>query len=325
MIATILMPNNWLEKYFSAIFCFCVCAFPLLSQATQVDVVEIKSYSFTGDSFLGLRKEEKYREHSAREKYFSWASDAIQKVNQYLPKEDRLDKVKLKLIFSAKIKTSKSTIMVPISNIESYQEPKTNSIRLGMLELRDSRESFQLTVAHEYAHLVFENAARKSGVVSKDKDNLEFWSKGIYEGTADYLMAIAFSTNRTASESDWSVRHLDEFKTIADARSAPNNTIAKASKFFQSQNLVPQFSIYSDWLEKVGKFIQTSGQVDPYAEGGWVAGSLLKLGTSSSEKNKVATNLLKMARIGTNYQDPQKFVEAVSKEVIKEAPRRLSY
>lgn len=296
------------------IYCF-VSILSIPAQATEVDVVEMKDYTFSGDSFFDQRKDESFTEQAAPEKFVDWATEAIGKVNKFLPKEAEVARVKIKLVFFATIKSSKQNLKVPISNIESYQEPKTNSIRLGMLELQDNKESFQLTVAHEYAHLVFENVARSSGVVSKDSDNIEFWAKSIYEGTADYLMAIAFETNRTASVSDWSVRRLDKFKTLADARAASNNTVAKASNFFQSQNLVPQFLIYSDWLEKVGKFIQISGKVDPYVEGSWVVSSMLRLGTSSSIKSKVVSHLLKVARTGAKYQDPQEFVDGVLKAV----------
>jgi hypothetical protein len=99
--------------------------------STDVRVVDLKNYSFTAKSFLEPRRDLAFKEIDSTIKYKNWADDAVARVNHLFPKDSKLCDVEFKLIFDAQIKSPETqTIeLVPISIIESYQEPKTNSVR----------------------------------------------------------------------------------------------------------------------------------------------------------------------------------------------------
>lgn len=272
---------------------------PSKTKMTQVQVVELSNYSFAADSFFQERKNLAFIEVPADTKFSTWALDAIERVNLLIPNQDRLDNVKIKLIFEADIQTSSGLIVaVPMSMIDSYQEPKTLSIRLGMLELKNDEISFKMTVAHEYSHLIFENASRSAGTTLPTAEAIEFWAKPIYEGTADVMAAMALNTHYTGSILSWGTRDLLEFKTLEDAQKAKDTTVVKARDAFQKMSLIPQFQIYVNWLEVIEKFIQSAGGKDPYAEGSWFAGSLFKVADSHEKKLKLASELLSQAKSG---------------------------
>ena len=275
---------------------------------TEVNVVEIKNLKFKADSFFDDRAEMSSQEIPVSGKYLLWSEEAISQVNNLLPLEAQIPTVKIKLIFEAEIKDSKGIVRkTPISLIESYQEPQTQSIRLGMAELINDKESFQLTVAHEYAHLVFENVSRQAKTTAKDDHHIKFWPKSIYEGTADLLMGLALKSDLTASRKNWSSKNLQQFKNLKEAQTAPNDTVIQARAVFTEMKLIPTYPIYSDWLEKVERFIRASGGVDPYAEGRWLAGSLLKKFKNQEGQTKLVLELLKRARSGQVVSDIQKF------------------
>lgn len=266
---------------------------------TKVQVVELSSYSFTADTFFEGRKNLAFKEKPAKVKFQRWASEAIDKVNYLIPNQDRLDKVKLNLIFQADIQTFSGLIAaVPISIIDSYQEPKTLSIRLGMLELKNDETSFKITVAHEYSHLIFENASRKAGTTPAVAEAIQFWSKSIYEGAADVMASMALNTHYTGSLQNWGTRDLFEYRTLEDVQKANDTTVVRARAAFQKMNLIPKFQIYENWLETIEKFIQSSGGNDPYAEGSWFAGSLFKITDTHEKKLKLAAELLSQAKSG---------------------------
>ncbi len=265
----------------------------------QIEVVELTDYSFTADSFFEDRKNVTFKEKPADPKFQKWALEAIDKVNQLIPKDDQLQSLKLKLIFQANIQTSYGLISaVPVSIIDSYQEPKTLSIRLGMLELKDDEITFKITVAHEYSHLVFENASRKSGKTNANAEVMTSWSKPIYEGAADLMASLALNTHYTGGLDCWATRDLFEFENLEEAQNAKDATITKARKAFQMMGLVPKFKIYENWLELVEKFIQSSGNKDPYAEGSWFAGGLLRIADTHQKKMNLVRELIYEAKSG---------------------------
>ncbi len=90
--------------------CCFVSLLSLPAQATEVDVVEMKDYTFSGDSFFDQRKDESFTEQAAAKKFVDWASEAIGKVNRFLPKEAEVERVKIKLVFFATIKSSKQNL-----------------------------------------------------------------------------------------------------------------------------------------------------------------------------------------------------------------------
>lgn len=274
----------------------------------QVQVVEIKNLKFTAESFFSEKKDLEFQEIPADNKYQEWAEEAIHKVNELLPKDAIVPVVKIKLIFEALITNSNGKKkLTPISIIESYQEPKTNSMRLGMAELKDDKKSFQLTVAHEYAHLVLENASRTAGTTSKDSDGIEFWSKPIYEGVADLFMSFALDSELTAGRDNWSSRSIYEFSNLDDAKKAKDSTIQKARSAFRKMGLIPQFPIYEDWLTKVEKYISSLGGIDPYAEGRWLAGSIRKLTKTKEDKKAIVAKIVQSARSGEIERDIKTF------------------
>lgn len=118
--------------------------------ATRIEVVELREFEFRADSFFGERTDSHFKEVPAGQKYLKWSEEAVNRVNSVLPIGASVPSIKIRLIFKAQIMDLTGVKrLTPISLIESYQEPKTNSIRLGMLELAEDKESFQLTVAHE--------------------------------------------------------------------------------------------------------------------------------------------------------------------------------
>jgi hypothetical protein len=82
------------------------------------------------------------------------------------------------------------------------------------------------------------------------------------------------------------------------AQKAKDTTVVRARAAFQKMNLIPQFQIYENWLETIEKFIQSSDGKDPYAEGGWFAGSLFKVADTHQKKLKIAMELLSQAKSG---------------------------
>lgn len=288
----------------------------LESSRPKLEVVEISNYHFTADSFFDEKKEVSFDEKPADPKFFNWAEESIQRVDELLPPSDRLPHVKLKLIFSASIQTKKALLPnVPISIIESYQEPKTHSIRLGMLELKDSKESFQLTVAHEYSHLVFENASRKAGTTQATSDQIEFWSKSAYEGLADLFMSLAMNSNFTSEPGTWAAHDLYEYSSLKKAKAAKDTTVATAKVAFKKMNLIPQYPLYEDWLSKIGAYIKAHGGHDPYAEGRWLAGSLKKSANTDVKKEKLVRLILEAAKAGTKIDDLQAFHNRLVKDL----------
>ena len=286
------------------------------SPNSKLEVVEISDYKFSANSFLDEKKDVSFIEKPADAKYFLWAEEAIQRVDKFLPPSDRLPHLKLKLIFTASIQTKMALLQnVPISIIESYQEPKTLSIRLGMLELKDSKESFQLTVAHEYSHLVFENASRKAGTTPAANEQIEFWSKSAYEGIADLFMSLAMDSNFTAEPGSWAAHDLNEYSSLQKAKAAKDTTVVTARSAFQKMDLIPQYPLYEDWLVKIGAYIKGHGGHDPYAEGRWLAGSLKKNANTDAKKEKLAQLILDAAKAGTKVDDIQAFHNRLLKDL----------
>ena len=274
---------------------------------TRLEVVEIRNLKFEAESFFGERKNQSFLESSASEKYTDWAEEAIKPVNGLLPPEAILEHVKIKLIFEASIVSRGNTTRVPISMIESYQEPKSNSIRLGMHELKDDKKSFQLTLAHEYAHLVFENASRISGSTETQSEQIAFWSKPVYEGVADFVMSVSLNSDFTAHPNNWSARSLFEFDSLMSARSAKDRTVEKARSAFLAMGLIPKYPIYEDWLVRVESFILSLGGSDPYAEGRWLAGSLRIAAKNRAQQRKIISRILLNAKSGKPQNNAQVF------------------
>ena len=281
---------------------------------TEVKVVEITDLNFKADSFFEERINLSFHEAEVDPIFQIWAEEAIINVNELLPSDAILPQVKIKLIFQAKIESSNGkVILTPISIIDSYQEPKTKSIRLGMTELKNDKLSFQLTVAHEYAHLVFENASRVSGKTPSTAENFDFWSKSIYEGTADLVMALALNSDLTAASNNWSSRNINEFTNIADARKSKDETYQRAHSAFKKMGLIPKYEIYNEWLKKVKKYIASIGGIDPYAEGRWLAGSINKIAVTQSDKKKIVSLLVAKAQSGKPENDIEKlYVELIN-------------
>lgn len=275
---------------------------------TQLEVVELKGYRFKSDSFFDEKKNLTFQEEPVDPKYKQWASEAIDRVNYLLSPADRVPQVRLKLIFVATVESKDGKINhIPISIIESYQEPKTNSIRLGMEELKDSKMSFQLTVAHEYAHLVFENASRKAGKTSAEDETISFWPKSAYEGLADLVMAMAMDSHYTAEPGSWAARDLYQFNTLKTSVTAKDDSVSRARSAFKKMNLVPRYKIYDDWLARVGKYIESNGGADPYAAGSWLAGSLLGQTKTETKKRGLLSVVLEYAKSGKPVDDLQIF------------------
>ena len=291
---------------------------PSKTKKTQVQVVELSNYSFNADNFFEERKNLTFRETTAEVKFQRWGLEAIDRVNDLIPSQDRLDKIKLKLIFQADIQTSSALIAaVPVSIIDSYQEPKTLSIRLGMLELKDDETSFKITVAHEYSHLILENASRMAGTTPATAETIQFWSKPIYEGAADLMASMAFETHYTGSLQSWGTRDLFEYVSLDDAQNAKDSTVVSARAAFQKMNLIPKFQIYENWLETIEKFIQSSGGKDPYAEGSWFAGSLYKIADNHQWRAKLAKELVSRAKSGEIESDTLHFYEKLKSQLVK--------
>jgi hypothetical protein len=184
---------------------------PTLSR-TRIEVAELKNMRFQSDSFFGEKQNLTFLETPAASKYVLWAEEAVRRVNLLLPSTAHVPYVKIKLVFEATVISSKGVErLTPISMIESYQEPKTNSIRIGMRELSNDKESFLLTIANEYSHLVVEHQSRMSGTTPQEQDYIQFWPKSLYEGIADLMMALALNSTRTAGPNNWSSKRLDEF------------------------------------------------------------------------------------------------------------------
>jgi hypothetical protein len=279
-----------------------------VSSQTRLEVTELIDMRFQGDSFFSEKLNLMFFEAPASPKYVSWAEEAVNRVNLLLPSTGYVPRVKIRLIFEAKIIASNGIERrTPISMIESYQEPKTNSIRIGMHELLEDKESFQLTIAHEYAHLVVEHQSRLSGSTSGNNDHIQFWPKSLYEGIADLMMAMALDSIRTAGPNNWSSKRLDEFRSLQEAREEKDRTVAQAKIAFESMGLIPSFPIYDDWLLKVKTYVDSIGGVDPYAEGRWFAGSVLNKAKSPEIGKKIIELILNDARTGEKVKDIKKY------------------
>jgi hypothetical protein len=279
----------------------------------SIKVVELKDYSFTGSSFLDDRNDLTYTEADATEPFKAWAKDAVTKVNALIPQDARLCEVKFKLIFQASIKDPKKKISqtVPISIIESYQEPKTNSVRLGMFEITSDEASFKDIVAHEYTHLVFESLSRKVGTTAPEADGIKFWPKSVYEGLADLIASLAMDTSVLGSKDNWSSRDLNEFSSLEQAQKSKAQIVSKARASFKKAGLIPKYALYNDWLKKVDHFINASGGVDPYAEGVWLAGALRKEANTPVKVSKLVDVLTTHAKSGMPFTDTKDFYNDV--------------
>lgn len=278
------------------------------THATTIEVVEIKDLRFTADSFFDERKDLSFTEAKANQKFEEWTQDAIEKVNSLIGPQNQVPKIKVKLIFNALITSTRGqTRLTPISIIDSYQEPKTNSIRLGMEELKDDEVSFKLTVAHEYAHLVLEHISRTANKTPQEDEHIPYWPKSVYEGLADVLMSLAYDSNYTAGLKCWGSRDLNQFKTLKEAKAAKDTTVAKARLAFQKMKLIPDYPIYEDWLLKVDYFIKSLGSSDPYAEGTWLAGSLRQQASGSKKKTKLLDAIFEKTKTGEQITDIQLF------------------
>lgn len=284
----------------------------VLKSSTIVEVVELKNMSFSADSFFEERRNLSSDEVLASEPFVTWTNEAIQRVNDFLDSDAHVPAVKIKLIFAAKITDSKGKErLTPISMIESYQEPLTNSIRIGMKELAHDKESFQLTIAHEYAHLVFEHASRVSGATKSTDSHITFWPKSLYEGIADFMMGISLESMRTAGPNNWSSKQLNQFSSAAEARREKDKTINLARAAFKKMGLIPAFPIYNDWLSVVNKYIESVGGKDPYAEGRWFAGALIKKADSREKQNKIIDLILDDVRRGRAVKEIEEYYNFV--------------
>jgi hypothetical protein len=282
---------------------------------TQVKVLELKDYQFTGTSFLDDRPDLSFKEAEATTQYRKWSEDAVGNVNTLLPVGARLCEVKFKLIFQAEIKSpdGKQRQSVPISMLESYQEPKTHSVRLGMLEMKNDEATFKDVVAHEYAHLVFENTSRTAGTTKETDEVIPFWPKPVYEGLADLVSSFAMNTTQLGSKRVWGARDLNEFSTVDEAKRSKAEIVSKARKAFREYGLIPKYAIYQDWLNRIDHFIKASGGVDPYAEGVWLAGALHKKADNIQQQKKMIQVLVSRAKAGTPTTDAKSFYDSIVK------------
>jgi hypothetical protein len=311
---------GFMFKWFFLLISSFVVVFPSLVQAetcrTKVTVVDLANYSFTADSFLAEKSEVKFVERPSKAKYQQWAQEVVDKVNAILPADGCVPAVKIKLAFKATVKDSQGKkAVIPISNIESYQEPQTQSIRLGMMELADSKIGYQMTVAHEYSHLVFERVSRSAGKTTADKPIMDHWVKSVYEGYADALATIAYRFPHSGDPKDWGTRHLLQYKTLDEAKNARSELVKKAEAEFRKRGLIPKYPIYSDWLDKIGKYIAANGNTDPYAEGTWLAGQLYQRADASDSIKNIAQTLVSFARTGVAFDNTQAGLDAVLKAI----------
>ncbi len=280
---------------------------------TSIEVVELRNYSFKADTFFEERENLTFQEVPADPKYAIWTKEAIEKVNGLITVDDQLPHLKIKLIFEATItsKSGKKQQHVPISIIESYQEPKTDSIRLGMLELKDNKQTFLCTVAHEYSHLIFENASRKAGTTSATNEQIEFWSKPAYEGLPDLMMGMALNSTVNGDPKEWYARSLNQFQTLEEAKKSKDNLVLRAKVAFRKIGLTPQYPQYTNWISTVGHYLKSLGGSDPYSEGTWLAGSLLKIADTPAKQQKLARLLVARAKSGEKILDLQLFYSDV--------------
>ncbi len=75
--------------------------------------------------------------------------------------------------------------------------------------------------------------------------------------------------------------------------------------------LIPSFPIYEDWLLKVKSYIDSIGGADPYGEGRWFAGSVIKKANSLEFKKRVVEQILDDARLGKKVTDLKEYQESL--------------
>jgi hypothetical protein len=184
-----------------------------------------------------------------------------------------------------------------------------------MLEMKDDEAAFKDTVAHEYAHLIFENASRRAGSTKTEDAIIPFWPKSVYEGVADLVASLALGTSQLGSKKIWSTRNIHEFATLDEAKKSKALTLSKARKAFRFYGLIPKYPIYEDWLNRVNQFIEASGGADPYAEGLWLAGALESKSIGMVKKRSLMRILITHAKSGDQVSNTQLFYDILVKEL----------
>jgi len=76
----------------------------------------------------------------------------------------------------------------------------------------------------------------------------------------------------TANSQNWSSKSIYQFKTLKQAQKSKDDTVKKAAAAFKKMKLIPFYPIYSDWLNKVDKYLSLLAMLPPTQKAdGWLA------------------------------------------------------
>ncbi len=216
------------------------------------------------------------------------------------------------LEFEAEAETSELRETIPLSLVFSQQIPPENSIRLGMLEMKDDPIALRSILAHEMGHLIVEWVARTHGVAKASDYVIPFWSKPIYEGVADFAAACVTRSTLIGSEKCWFHRDILTYTTLEDARDPSLDMGEQLERGFRTLGLIPKYDSYARWVDFIRSSFKRQGIRDPYSEGTWLAGQLWELSKNGLAGPKVWDAITRLTASGEAFHEPNFFLSRIA-------------
>ena len=257
-------------------------------QLMKVNIIQKENLSYSTSETSMERINEVYNIGAPSSQISNLVNEIVCKTSslvdhKYLPKE-----INIQIENEALVKGPNYEEMIPSSLILSLQVPQKNTIVLGMLEMNGDSKALESVLAHEVGHMLVEWIARDTGHTSKEESALQFWSKPIYEGVADFAAACITNSTVIGSHGIWFNRNILEYDTLNDSQNPSLSMDKMIENSFIELDLIPRYKFYANWLRTIKMYLTDAGIKDPYSEGTWVAGSLWKM---SNNCNTTTTNV----------------------------------
>lgn len=294
-----------------------ILALSLYSPPGQADPIKVtfkNNISFGADGLAGPRLDEVFSSNSAPKDLTELTVKTIEEEIKLLPPEFHSVPITIFFEVQATLRFADGfTQDTPLSVLTSMQNPLENSIRLGIYEVRNDPVSVRSILAHEMGHMLVEWASRQTGVTPTEQLLFSAWSKGIYEGVADFISSAVTRSTLIGSNTSWF--HRDILKYLGSTLQQTQTdrlSLKMAESGLPSINLVPQYRAYREWLDWLKGAFQDPAVIDPYAQGDWLAGELWKRSDNGRCANLVVTQIIRMGAGGTKFDDPNQFLNTLN-------------
>ena len=152
--------------------------------------------------------------------------------------------------------------------------------------------------------------ARKSGSTSLDDEVIQFWSKPIYEGIADFAAACVTGRTLIGSNNLWFHRDILKYDSLEMSKNPDESMYNSIARAFFLQGLTPKSKFYTNWLNTIEQVLIRAETKDPYSEGTWVAGELWRMSHNCKDQ-KIWIILSDFAASGKLFNHSDVFIQSV--------------